>query len=150
MERYKPYEKVTYDSEPFIVPGISDRIELTTSQLPVFGRQSHGENQQTEDTNILPYYRNNHNNHRFFWFWTSKNRTQTKLEPVGLDRFRFGLGPFFKKMVWLFFKGKNRTETKMITPTKDQLNNCHVSLFIDTYDLTVWNFHASQINVHVI
>ena len=91
MERYKPHEKVTSDLEPFIVPGLSDRIELTTSQLPVFGRQSHGEDQQTEDTNLLPHYRNNHNNHRFFWFWTSK----TEPEPVGLDRFWFGLGPFF-------------------------------------------------------
>jgi hypothetical protein len=95
MERYKSYEKVTYDLEPFIVPGLSNRIELTTSQLPVFGRQSHCENQQTEDTNILPHYRNNHNNNRFFQFWTSKNRTQTKLELVGLDRFWLGLGLFF-------------------------------------------------------
>jgi len=43
MEHYKPHEKVTSDLEPFIIPGISDRIELTTSQLLVFGRQSHGE-----------------------------------------------------------------------------------------------------------
>lgn len=42
MERYKPHEKVTSDLDPFIVPGLSDRIELTTSQLPVFGGQPHG------------------------------------------------------------------------------------------------------------
>ena len=60
------------DRKPFIVPGLSDRIELTTSQLPVFGRQSQGEDQQTEDTNLLPHYRNNHNNHRIFRFWTSE------------------------------------------------------------------------------
>jgi len=79
MERYKFHEKVTSDLEPFIVPGLSDKIELITSQLLVFGRQSHGKDQQIEnkktqikDTNLLPHYRNNHNNHRFFWFWTSK------------------------------------------------------------------------------
>jgi hypothetical protein len=51
MEYYKPHEKVTSDLESFIVPGLSDKIELTTSQLPVFGRQSNGEDQQTEDAN---------------------------------------------------------------------------------------------------
>jgi len=51
MEYYKPNEKVTFDLEPFIVPGLSDKIELTTSQLSVFRRQSHGEDQQTEDAN---------------------------------------------------------------------------------------------------
>jgi hypothetical protein len=53
MEHYKPHEKVTSDLEPFIIPGLSDRIELTTSQLSVFGRQSHGEDQQTEDAKHL-------------------------------------------------------------------------------------------------
>ena len=43
-------------------------------------------------------------NHMFFRFWTSK----TEPKSVGLDRFRFGLGSFFP--VWLFLKGKNRTE----------------------------------------
>ena len=44
------------------------------------------------------------------------NQTETgRFGPV--DRFRFGLGPFFFCLpVWLFFKCKNRTEPKMITP----------------------------------
>ena len=48
-------------------------------------------------------------------FFEIKNRTGPK--PVGLTRFRFGFGFFFKKIkpVWLFFVGKNRTEPKMIT-----------------------------------
>ncbi|CAK7329910.1 unnamed protein product [Dovyalis caffra] len=39
LERCKPHEKMTSDLEPFIVPGLPDRIELTTSQLPFFGTQ---------------------------------------------------------------------------------------------------------------
>ncbi|KDP25003.1 hypothetical protein JCGZ_23986 [Jatropha curcas] len=39
LERYKPHEKVNSDLEPFIVPGLPDRIELTRSQLPFFHRQ---------------------------------------------------------------------------------------------------------------
>jgi abscisate beta-glucosyltransferase len=36
------HEKVTSDLEPFIVPGLPDRIELTTSQLPFLGRPPNG------------------------------------------------------------------------------------------------------------
>ncbi|KAJ9175293.1 hypothetical protein P3X46_013863 [Hevea brasiliensis] len=39
MARYKPHEKVGSDLEPFVVPGLPDRIELTRSQLPFFARQ---------------------------------------------------------------------------------------------------------------
>lgn len=42
MERYKPHEKVTSDLEPFIIPGLPDGIELTTSQLPFLGRPPNG------------------------------------------------------------------------------------------------------------
>jgi abscisate beta-glucosyltransferase len=42
MERYEPHEKVTSDLEPFIVPGLPDGIELTTSQLPFLGRPPNG------------------------------------------------------------------------------------------------------------
>ncbi|KAG6793161.1 hypothetical protein POTOM_002352 [Populus tomentosa] len=42
MERYKPHEKVTSDLEPFIVSGLPDGIELTTSQLPFLGRPPNG------------------------------------------------------------------------------------------------------------
>ncbi|XP_065872042.1 abscisate beta-glucosyltransferase-like [Euphorbia lathyris] len=42
--RFKPHEneKVESDYEPFIVPGIPDRIELTRSQLPSFARHNNG------------------------------------------------------------------------------------------------------------
>lgn len=37
-----PHEKVASDYEPFVVPGLPDRIELTRSQLPPFARQKSG------------------------------------------------------------------------------------------------------------
>jgi hypothetical protein len=45
MKCYKPHEKITSNLKLFIVPDLSDRIELTISQLPIFERQSHGEDQ---------------------------------------------------------------------------------------------------------
>ncbi|GLU09218.1 hypothetical protein SLE2022_260910 [Rubroshorea leprosula] len=36
MFKFKPYEKVDSDYEPFVVPDLPDRIELTRSQLPMF------------------------------------------------------------------------------------------------------------------
>jgi hypothetical protein len=50
---------------------------------------------QIEDTNLLPHYRNNHNNHGFFWFWTSKTGPKPNRNRSNLDRLRFGLGSFF-------------------------------------------------------
>ncbi|GAV71861.1 UDPGT domain-containing protein [Cephalotus follicularis] len=41
LGKYKPHEKVGSDFEPFVVPGLPDRIELTRSQLPFFARQQH-------------------------------------------------------------------------------------------------------------
>ncbi|KAA8536216.1 hypothetical protein F0562_028694 [Nyssa sinensis] len=38
IKRYEPHEKVGSDSEPFVLPGLPDRIELTRSQLPIFVR----------------------------------------------------------------------------------------------------------------
>ncbi|EEF43660.1 abscisate beta-glucosyltransferase [Ricinus communis] len=38
MRRFKPHEKVSSDLEPFVVPGLPDRIELTRSQLAPFER----------------------------------------------------------------------------------------------------------------
>lgn len=39
VRKYKPHEKVSSDYEPFVVPGLPDKIELTSSQLPVCARQ---------------------------------------------------------------------------------------------------------------
>ncbi|KAH9655952.1 UDP-glycosyltransferase 73B4 [Citrus sinensis] len=39
VRKYKPHEKVSCDYEPFVVPGLPDKIELTSSQLPVCARQ---------------------------------------------------------------------------------------------------------------
>ncbi|KAF5745607.1 abscisate beta-glucosyltransferase-like [Tripterygium wilfordii] len=39
LAKYKPYEKVGSDYEPFVVPGLPDRIELTRSKLPPGTRQ---------------------------------------------------------------------------------------------------------------
>lgn len=39
MGRYKSHEKVGSDMEPFVAPGLPDRIESTRSQLPLFARQ---------------------------------------------------------------------------------------------------------------
>ncbi|GLU09217.1 hypothetical protein SLE2022_260900 [Rubroshorea leprosula] len=36
IHRFKPHEKVDSDYEPFLVPDLPDRIELTKSQLPMF------------------------------------------------------------------------------------------------------------------
>jgi abscisate beta-glucosyltransferase len=36
IERYRPHEKLIFDLKSFIVPGHSDRIELNTSQLPLW------------------------------------------------------------------------------------------------------------------
>lgn len=38
IRRYNPDEEVGSDSEPFVVPGLPDRIELSKSQLPFFAR----------------------------------------------------------------------------------------------------------------
>ncbi|XP_034228108.1 abscisate beta-glucosyltransferase-like [Prunus dulcis] len=40
--RYAPHEQLGSDSEPFLVPQIPDRIELTRSQLPPFARNKPG------------------------------------------------------------------------------------------------------------
>ena len=42
IRKYEPHEKVGSDYEPFLVPGLPDRIELTRSQLPVFLRDKSG------------------------------------------------------------------------------------------------------------
>lgn len=39
VRKYKPHEKVSSDYEPFVVPGLPDKIELTSSLLPVGARQ---------------------------------------------------------------------------------------------------------------
>ncbi|XP_044489301.1 abscisate beta-glucosyltransferase-like [Mangifera indica] len=38
MGKYKPHETVSSDYEPFVVPGLPDRVELTKSQVPVMMR----------------------------------------------------------------------------------------------------------------
>ncbi|XP_050366991.1 abscisate beta-glucosyltransferase-like [Argentina anserina] len=40
--RFGPHEKVGSDSDPFVVPGLPDRVELTMSQLPIFARKKSG------------------------------------------------------------------------------------------------------------
>ncbi|KAL6221190.1 hypothetical protein ACLB2K_008942 [Fragaria x ananassa] len=40
--KFAPQEKVGSDSEPFVVPGLPDPVELTKSQLPVFARNKSG------------------------------------------------------------------------------------------------------------
>ncbi|KAF5444357.1 hypothetical protein F2P56_036842 [Juglans regia] len=42
IRRYVPHERVGSDYEPFVVPGVPDRIELTRSQLPPFAREKSG------------------------------------------------------------------------------------------------------------
>lgn len=42
LRRFSPHEDVGSDSEPFSVPGLPDRVELTRSQLPSFVRQKAG------------------------------------------------------------------------------------------------------------
>ncbi|XP_031249901.1 abscisate beta-glucosyltransferase-like [Pistacia vera] len=39
LGKYKPHEKASSDYEPFVVPGLPDRVELTKSQLPIMIRQ---------------------------------------------------------------------------------------------------------------
>jgi hypothetical protein len=34
--------------------------------------------------------------------------------------------------------------------SKNHLHNYHVSLFIDTYDLSKWNSHVGKFSVHII
>jgi hypothetical protein len=52
--------------------------------------------------------------YRFSWFFEIKNRTG----PGRNQSVWLGFGFFFqKKLVWLFFIVKNRTEPKMVTPT---------------------------------
>ncbi|WRX13231.1 hypothetical protein QQP08_005718 [Theobroma cacao] len=42
ITKFKPHEMVGSDYEPFVIPGLPDRIELTRSQLPVLRfRQQH-------------------------------------------------------------------------------------------------------------
>jgi abscisate beta-glucosyltransferase len=42
VRRHTPHEKVGSDYEPFLVPGLPDRIELTRSQLPPFAGENSG------------------------------------------------------------------------------------------------------------
>ncbi|KAK7837577.1 abscisate beta-glucosyltransferase [Quercus suber] len=42
LRKYEPHEKVGSDYEPFVVPGLPDRIELTRSQLPDFVKDKSG------------------------------------------------------------------------------------------------------------
>lgn len=42
LTRHAPHEKVDSDTEPFVLPGLPDRIELTRSQLPYFFRSKSG------------------------------------------------------------------------------------------------------------
>ncbi|XAR72920.1 Abscisate beta-glucosyltransferase [Bertholletia excelsa] len=39
IRSYEPHEKVGSDSDPFLLPGLPDRIEMTVSQLPIFARK---------------------------------------------------------------------------------------------------------------
>ncbi|XP_024165198.1 abscisate beta-glucosyltransferase [Rosa chinensis] len=42
VSRFRPHEKLGSDSEPFVVPGLPDRVELTKSQMPIFSRNKSG------------------------------------------------------------------------------------------------------------
>ncbi|XP_057963673.1 abscisate beta-glucosyltransferase-like isoform X2 [Malania oleifera] len=42
LRRHAPHEKVDSDFEPFLLPGLPNRIELTRSQLPIFVRTGPG------------------------------------------------------------------------------------------------------------
>ena len=73
------------------------------------------------------------NNYRFFRFWTLK--TGPKLNQNRSVWIGFGSVwvPFFPLPVWLFFKGKNRTEQEIITSSLSRFN-----------PLPLLHAHASQ------
>ncbi|GMH16305.1 hypothetical protein Nepgr_018146 [Nepenthes gracilis] len=43
LQRFSPHEKVDSDDEPFVIPGLPDRIELTGSQLAPFEKSKDNE-----------------------------------------------------------------------------------------------------------
>ncbi|XVF67542.1 hypothetical protein PTKIN_Ptkin10aG0129700 [Pterospermum kingtungense] len=54
ITRFKPEEMVGSDYEPFVVPGLPDRIELTRSQLPVFKAiQNHMKKSQLKSFGVV-------------------------------------------------------------------------------------------------
>ncbi|KAK9286354.1 hypothetical protein L1049_014748 [Liquidambar formosana] len=42
VTRHAPHEKVNSDYDPFVIPGLPDRIEMTRSQIPNFFRNRTG------------------------------------------------------------------------------------------------------------
>jgi hypothetical protein len=78
------------------------------------------------------------NNYRFFRFWTLK--TGPKLNQNRSVWIGFGSVwvPFFPLPVWLFFKGKNRTEQEIITSSLSRFNP------LSCAPLPLLHAHASQ------